>query len=336
MTFGDEPRLNLPFTGFASFLRTPICDDLTKLDADVAVLGVPFDEGTTWKPGSRLAPRRIREMAVRFASLGVSRAAGYYDMDEGQRFLEQELRDGRIVDCGDVDVLYTNPEGTFANVTRAVRAILAAGAFPLVIGGDHAISFPVVRAYEQPLQVVHFDAHIDFSPFVHGVQFANTQPMRHIALLPQVTRIVQVGIRSLRNAEEDIVDSRSAGNDILSVTQCRRLGVPGFLELMGRGPTYVSIDIDALDMPLVPGCSSAEIGGFTYDELRGLLFGLARSTQVVGFDLVEVNPMVDVASDNTSLLAAQLIIEFLGRIRQPLTQAAHANSVAGSARDGAD
>jgi agmatinase len=318
MTFGGEPRLNLPFTGVVTFLRTPVCSDLATLDADVAVLGVPFDEGTTWKPGSRMAPRRIREMAVRFASLGSSRAMGYFDLDEGTRFLEHELRNNRIVDCGDVDVLYTNPEGTFANVTRSVSAILEHGAFPLVLGGDHAISFPVVRAFEHPLQVVHFDAHIDYSPFVHGVQFANTQPMRHIALLPQVKRIVQVGIRSLRNAEEDIVESRLHGNDILTVQQCRRLGVDGFLELIGAGPTYVSIDIDVLDMPLVPGCSSAEIGGFTYEELRQLLFGLARSVDVVGFDLVEVNPMVDVASDNTSLLAAQLAIEFLGRIRAVL------------------
>jgi len=152
------------------------------------------------------------------------------------------------------------------------------------------------------------------TPFVHGIQFANTQPMRNISLLPHVTRIIQVGIRSLRNAEEDIGDSQRDGNEVLTVNQCRRLGLDGFLSLVGGGRTYVSIDVDVLDMPLVPGCSSAEIGGFSYDELRQLLFGLARSTDVVGFDLVEVNPMVDVASDNTSLLAAQLIIEFLGHI----------------------
>src|SRR5438067_5623285 len=103
-----------------------------------------------------------------------------------------------------------------------------------------------------------------------------------------------------------MADSRYDGNDIFTtVEQVRRLGPDGFVAQVGGGPTYVSIDIDALDMPLVPGCSSAEIGGFTYDEMRALLFALARGTDVVGFDLVEVNPMVDVASDNTSLLAAQ-------------------------------
>jgi len=319
MTFGGEPRYNLLFSGIVTFLRAPVCADLMTLDADFAILGIPFDEGTTWKPGSRMAPRRIREMAMRFASLGSGRAYGYFDLDEGKRYLERELREARIVDCGDVDILYTNPEGTFANATRAVDHILRQRTFPVVLGGDHAVSFPVVRAYSEPLQVVHFDAHIDYSPFVHGVRFANTQPMRHIAAMPHVKRIIQVGIRSLRNAEEDIVDSRMFGNQILTVNQCRRLGADGFVELVGGGPTYVSIDIDALDMPFVPGCSSAEVGGFTYDELRQMLFGLAGAADVVGFDLVEVNPMVDVASDNTSLLAAQLVIEFLGRIAESET-----------------
>jgi agmatinase len=138
--------------------------------------------------------------------------------------------------------------------------------------------------------------------------------MRHIAAMPHVRRIVQVGIRSLRNAAEVISESRGHGNEVLTVLQTRQMGLDSLLALVGGGPTYVSIDIDALDMPFVPGCSSAEVGGFTYDEMRQMLFGIARSADVVGFDLVEVNPMVDVASDNTSLLAAQLIIEFLGRI----------------------
>jgi agmatinase len=167
MTFGAEPRLNLAFSGITTFLRAPICTDLDQLDADMAILGIPFDEGTTWMPGSRLGPRRIREMAMRFASQGAS--AGYFDLDDGRRYLQREMQTGRIVDCGDVDILYTNPEGTFANATRAVEAIVSRGAMPIVIGGDHAVTFPVVRAFDQPMQVIHFDAHIDYSPFIHGV-----------------------------------------------------------------------------------------------------------------------------------------------------------------------
>src|SRR5690242_14176513 len=94
MTFGGESRLNLAFSGIATFLRAPVCTDLIELDADMAILGIPFDEGTTWMPGSRLGPRQIREMAMRFASQGAY--AGYYDLDEGRRYLEREMQDGRI------------------------------------------------------------------------------------------------------------------------------------------------------------------------------------------------------------------------------------------------
>src|SRR5262249_45381289 len=105
------------------------------------------------------------------------------------------------------------------------------------------------------------------------------------------------------------------GNDILTVPELRRRGSSGVLERLPRGePVYVSIDIDVLDLPLVPGCASAEVNGLSYDELRQALFTIAAHSPVVGFALVEVNPMLDVASENTSLIAAQLIMEFLGRI----------------------
>ena len=132
---------------------------------------------------------------------------------------------------------------------------------------------------------------------------------------PTVGSIVQVGIRSLRTRQADVLDSRARGNDILTVPEYRRRGPPGVLERLPRGePVYVSIDIDVLDLPLVPGCASAEVNGLSYDELRGALVAIARHAEVIGFDLVEVNPMLDVASENTSLIAAQLIMEFLARI----------------------
>jgi len=186
---------------------------------------------------------------------------------------------------------------------------------PVIIGGDHAITYPVVRAYRHRLHVVHFDAHLDYRPFVHGVQWANGNPIRNVAKLGTVGSIVQVGIRSLRTRQADVLDSRARGNDILTVPEYRRRGPSGVLERLPRGePVYVSIDIDVLDLPLVPGCASAEVNGLSYDELRGALVAIARHAEVVGFDLVEVNPMLDVASENTSLIAAQLIMEFLARI----------------------
>lgn len=312
----SEPRLSLPFTGIPSFLRSPIVTDLDQLDADVAVLGVPSDEGTPWKPGARFAPRAIREMSVRYAGYGGAQSrGGYYDIDERRRFLEHETLNRRIVDCGDVDVIYTNPEQTFANTTAAVTTILARGALPVALGGDHAITYPVVRAFTQPLSVVHFDAHLDFRPFVHGVSYGNGMPIRLLAGLPNVGQIIQVGIRSLRTSQDDLEDALARGNDVVTVEEYRRRGVEGVLaKLPHGGQTYVSIDIDVLDLPLVPGCSSSEVNGLSYDELRHTLFAIARQTEVVGFDVVEINPMIDVPSGNTSLIGAQLALEFLGRV----------------------
>jgi len=311
-----EPRWDLPYTGFVSFLRSPTCTDLDRLDADIAVLGAPSDEGSPWKPGARFAPRKIRELSLQFAGRGtVDGQRGYYDVGDGRRYLDHERIHRRLVDCGDSDIIYTNVRRTFDNITRDVGKILEAGALPVIIGGDHAITYPVVRAYRHRLHVVHFDAHLDYRPFVHGVQWANGNPIRNVAKLGTVGSIVQVGIRSLRTRQADVLDSRARGNDILTVPEYRRRGPSGVLERLPRGePVYVSIDIDVLDLPLVPGCASAEVNGLSYDELRGALVAIARHAEVVGFDLVEVNPMLDVASENTSLIAAQLIMEFLARI----------------------
>src|SRR6185295_2045772 len=140
-------------------------------------------------------------------------------------------------------------------------------------------------------------------------------PIRSVSKLKTCHHIVQVGIRSLRTRQTDVEDSRGRGNDIVTIPEFRRRGPRCVVDALPRDePVYVSIDVDVLDLPLVPGCASSEVNGLTYDELRQSLFAIAKGREVIGFDLVEVNPMLDVASDNTSLLSAQIIIEFLGRI----------------------
>lgn len=311
-----EDRLNLPFVGIPTFLRSPLQTDLKRLDADIAVLGAPSDEGSPWFPGARLAPRAIREMSVRFAEYGaIQHAAGIYDVDEDKHYLTYERRNERIVDCGDVDILYTNPEGTMRNVTAATSDILESGAIPVVFGGDHAVSYGVVRAFAEPVSIVHFDAHLDYRPFVHGVENANGSPMLKIGKLAQVDRMVQVGIRSIRTSKAAMQESLDRGNSIVTVNRLRRTGVDSILgELPKGGKVYVSVDIDVLDLPLVPGCASAEPEGFSFEELRQTMFAIARHADVVGLDVVEINPMLDVLAKNTSLLGAQLAIEFMGRV----------------------
>ncbi len=312
----DPERLNLPFTGFVSFLRARTHAELDTLDADIAVLGVPSDEGSPWYPGARMAPRKIRELSVRYAGYGGSQArSGYFDIDEGRRYLEHEMGNGRIVDAGDVDILYTNVEGTFENITRDVRKVIERGALPVGIGGDHAVTYPIVRAFTEPIHVIHFDAHLDYRPFVHGIQYANGMPIRNISRLPNVGRIIQVGVRSLRTSQDDFNESTARGNDVVTVKGLRRRGMAQVLDsLPPDARVYVSFDIDVLDLPLVPGCASSEPNGLLYDEFKDAFCEIARRCEVVGFDLVEVNPMLDVPSDNTSLLAAQVILEFLGRV----------------------
>jgi agmatinase len=205
-------RADMPFTGIASFLRSPVLGPDEPVLADVVVLGAPTDEGSPFMPGSRFGPRAIREHSLRF----VTGEAGYFDPAAGRRFLAREMGEGWIVDLGDADVIPTNVLGTFENITALTARALSHGATPIVLGGDHAISFPVVRAYTEPLHVIHFDAHLDYMPFVHGASMTNGHAFRHIAHMPHVRGLLQVGIRSLRSTEVMWRDTLAAGNQVVT------------------------------------------------------------------------------------------------------------------------
>lgn len=262
-------------------------------------------------PGSRFGPRAIREHSLRF----VTDPPGFFDPQEQRRFLEREMRDGRLIDVGDAEVLPTNVEKTFDNITALTKTVVNRGAMPVVLGGDHAITYPVVRAFERPLHVVHFDAHLDYMPFVHGLQYTNQHAFRHIRAMPNIRSLTQIGIRSIRGSQVMLEDAIRDGNRVVTMEEFRDAEIDAILADVPSGEAcYVSIDIDVLDLPLVPGCVSAEPNGLGYSELRETLFALAEHAEIVGFDLVEVNPQLDVGTGITSYLAAHTIIEFLGRI----------------------
>ena len=310
-------QLNRPFVGIPSFLRAPVETDVDALDADIAVYGVPFDEGSPFLPGSRMGPRSIREHSLRFAATDT----GFHDPQSGRTYLTHEMANRTIADVGDVDVWPTDVKSTFDNATGLTRAILARGALPVALGGDHSITYPIVKGFEaeKALHVIHFDAHIDYAPFIHDLRFTNTHAFRHIAPMPHVLSLVQVGIRSLRSVEEEVRDSINDGNRVMTMRQFHDVGPKGVAETVPHDArTYVSIDVDVLDLSLVPGCVSAEPGGMSYAELRDSLAAIAEHCDVVGFDLVEVNPVLDVGTGVTSYLAAHTVLEFLGNIcRQP-------------------
>lgn len=263
---GGAERRNCAFTGVPTFLRSAYCDDLRKLTAQWAILGVPYDEGSPFAPGSRFAPRSIREHSLRF------RNAGVYDSASRRPLLDGFVPSGAIVDTGDVDILPSNPERSLANLRETVAASVARGARPIVLGGDHAISFPVVSAFAEELHVIQLDAHLDYMPVSADLQHTNGQGFRKIHALPTVQSLTQIGIRGLRNYTRDFEDAERNDSRIFTMPQLRKLGAAGALaHLPDRARCYVSIDIDAYDMSLTPGCVSAEPGGLLWDDMTALL-----------------------------------------------------------------
>jgi agmatinase len=226
------------------------------------------------------------------------------------------LAETRIVDCGDVDIAYYDIERNMALITDAVGAILDRGAMPVLLGGDHSVTFPIVRAFERfgPLDIVHFDAHLDFIEDVVGLKYASGSPLRRIRELGFVRHMTHFGIRDIRSRVGDYADATRLGSRIFTREAIRDEGTRAILERVpAMGNVYVTIDIDGLDPSIAPGTGSPSVDGLLYHEVLKLLQGVARKGNVVGFDLVEVNPSVDVHGQ-TSLLATTLIAEFLGAI----------------------
>ena len=305
----ESGRLNLPFVGICTFGKDPYVQDWDSIDADVAVMGAPFDFGTQWRSGARMGPRAIREASTLF-SFG---HAGAYDHEDDITYLEG----ARIIDIGDADIVHTDTRQSHANIEHGVRKILAAGAIPVVMGGDHSVNIPCINAFDDqaPVHIVQIDAHLDFVDERHGVRYGHGNPMRRAAEKPYVTGLTQIGIRNVSSTARDgYEDARAMGSDILSVRQFRRLGIDGMLErIPANARYYVTLDIDAFDPSIAPGTGTPSHGGFLYYEVLELLDGLAKRGQIVGMDLVEVAPDYD-PTGSTSILAAQILMNTIGRI----------------------
>ena len=312
MSHGYESgRLDLPFVGICTFGKYPLQLDWDRIEADVAVLGAPFDLGTQWRSGARSGPRAIREASTLFA-FG---HAGAYDHEDDVVYLPADKT--RIVDIGDADMIHTDTARSHDNIEFAVRKILKAGALPVVLGGDHSINIPCVAAFseEAPIHIVQFDAHLDFVDERHGVRNGHGSPLRRAAERPYVTGLTQLGIRNVSStAREGYEAARAMGSDILSVRQIRKLGTEAVLKRIPAGARYyVTIDIDGFDPSIAPGTGTPSHGGFAYYEVLELLDGLTRRGTVVGIDLVEVAREYDPAGV-TSILAAQLLLNLIGRV----------------------
>lgn len=305
MTHGPLPPP--PFSGIATFARMPHRTDVQ--DADVAILGVPYDSSTSNRGGTRFGPRAIREQSLLLW--------GYNNAQQVAPF--EKLR---IVDLGDVDVIPVDVQATHTAIQARAHSVLLAGATLLTLGGDHSISLPLLRAHAAkhgPLAVLHFDAHPDTwdseypgHKYSHGTPFVRAIEEGLI----DTAAYMQLGIRGPTGGSGDYADALRLGARMLTLDEFRSRNVASVLEeiqhQIGQRPLYVTFDIDCVDPAFAPGTGTPEVGGLTSYEALQFIRGL-RGLNCVGFDLVEVSPPYDHAGI-TAILASNLAFEMLSLI----------------------
>jgi agmatinase len=286
-------------------MRLPHQTDLRGVD--VAILGVPFDSGTSYRSGARLGPREIR------AQSSLIRPYSYFQKVSPFEALT-------IVDAGDVDAPPVGIELAYAAIEAGVSRVLEAGATPLAVGGDHSISLPCLRAVARrhgPVALVQFDAHIDTWGDYFGGKYFHGSPFRRAIeeRLVDPAAYVQVGIRGpMYGEEEDFAYQRGTGVTTIDIRALKRDGVEAAVtrirDVVKDRAVYVTFDIDAVDPAFAPGTGTPEVGGLTSYEAQELVRGLAGLT-VAGCDVVEVAPPFDGPGQITALLAANIMFELL-------------------------
>jgi len=303
-------RLNLPFVGICTFGKYPYQPDWDKIEADIAILGAPFDCGSQWRSGSRMGPRGVREASTLY-SFGHD---GAYDHEDDIVYLKS---DSTIIDIGDADIIHTDTLSSHTNIEYGVRKILSSNAIPIVIGGDHSVNIPCINAFSdsEPFHLIQIDAHLDFVDERHGVKYGHGNPMRRAAEKSYVSGLTQIGIRNVSStAKEGYEDAKKMGSNIISVRQFRELGVSKIInQIPNNIPYYITIDIDAFDPSIASGTGTPSHGGFLYYEILELIDLIAQKGKIIGMDLVEVAPDYDITTSTTTL-AAQLLLNSIGRI----------------------
>jgi agmatinase len=285
-------------------LGAPYVTSLEDLHADFAVLGVPFDEGKWGWPGERYGPRSMRESSQEYKH---DLAEGFYYID-GDRTV---LKGKHWADVGDVPILPTVPAQTDDKITEIVRRIRSKNAFPIVLGGDHSITYPVLRAFDTPVTLIHFDAHLDTWNGAPG-NLDHASWVNRAAKLRNVTRIIQIGQRGLANDFEAMGNARKDHTSVITAEEIHRRGVEWALsQVPESGDIYISLDVDVMDPTLAPGTGTLEPDGLNFTEIDGLLEGVTPKGHLVGMDIVEVNPLRD-SSTRTEQTAIRLLIDTLG------------------------
>ena len=289
------------FAGPCTFMRLP---NATPHEVDIALIGVPFDGGTTNRTGARHGPREVRNQSSLVRR--VHHVTGVSPFDQM-----------RVADCGDAPVNPLNLDESLRLVGEYFTTVRQAGATPLTVGGDHLITLPILRgiANGTPVGLVHFDAHTDTYDSFFGARYNHGTPFRRAIeeqhLDPR--RMVQIGLRGAISDASNYDFARDAGIRIIFIEELVERGVQDVMseacEIVGDAPTYVSFDIDAIDPSIAPGTGTPEIGGLTTREAQAMIRCL-RPLNIIGTDLVEVSPPLD-PTGGTALTAAVLMFELL-------------------------
>ena len=292
------------FGGPGTFMRLPGRSD--PADLDVGIIGVPFDLGTSWRPGARFGPRGIRSESVMTRPYNMATRAAPFDSL-------------RIDDLGDVATNAFNKDDSVARIEAYYRSLLEAhDIIPVTLGGDHTIVLPILRAVAAkhgPVGLVHVDAHTDINDEMFGERIAHGTPFRRAVEegLLDTQRVAQIGVRATGYAADDFDWSRDQGFRVVQVEECWYRSLDPLMEeirgKVGGGPVYISFDIDGLDPSYAPGTGTPEIGGLTITQGMEIIRG-CWGLDVVGCDMVEVAPAYD-TTGITSLTAANLVYEML-------------------------
>lgn len=298
-----DPFKSPRFGQIATFMLLPATESLEGLD--VALVGIPYDGGVSYRPGARFGPRAVREQS--------SLIRTWHPVLKVHPF--ERLR---VADCGDVDVSPNSIELTYAAIVKRIDAVTAAGAVPVCVGGDHSITLGILRSLARrhgPLGIVHFDAHPDTWDEYFGSKYFHGTPFRRAVEegLIDPRRMIQVGIRGPLYGPEDFAFHDQHGIEVVRIEAVKEQGTAWVAERFPRlrgGPVYCSFDIDAVDPAFAPATGTPEVGGLTSYEALALVRALA-GLDLVGADIVEISPPYDGPGQVTSLLGANLLFELV-------------------------
>lgn len=301
-------RGELPhYAGINTFLKMPYLEDVNKVgDYDVAVMGVPFDIGTTYRSGTRFGPQAIRRISALYQT---------YSYELGVDLREQL----NICDVGDVFTI-ANLEKSFDQITKAVSHVMSKGTMPIILGGDHSIGYPTLRGVAENVEgnvgIIHLDRHIDFQEKDMD-EIMHTCPWFHATNIKNApaVNLVQIGIGGWQVPRAGVKVGRERGSTIMTINDCENLGIAKVAEMAlevawkGAKAVYLSFDIDAIDCGFVPGTGWPEPGGFLPREALKLMQLVAKEG-ICGMEVVEVAPAYDI-SDTTALMATRAVLDVL-------------------------